>query len=142
VTGVLDVYQQPYNAQRPVVWWEDANQELHDPLRGSFARLRGKPIREGYDYEREDAANLFLAIEPLRGRRTVRVTDRHTKYHFADQLRLLADYDYPDSAGEQHMAKQRRHMKRRYDAVVSCLHEMLFRILFAQGVMPMIDRSI
>jgi DDE superfamily endonuclease len=57
------------------------------------------PSRSGedYEYERHGVANLFLAIEPLCGRRRVRVTDRRTKHDFAEQLRLLADEDYPDS---------------------------------------------
>ena len=55
----------------------------------------GKPIREDYEYERHGVANLFLVIEPLRGWRKVRVTERRTKQDFAEQLWQLADEDFP-----------------------------------------------
>ena len=36
-------------------------------------------------------------MEPLRGRRKLRVTDRRTAQDFAEQLRVLVDEDYPDA---------------------------------------------
>ena len=94
---VLDVYQRPYEAQRPVVCLDEASKELHDTPRGSLPLKPGKPIREDYEYERHGVANLFLAIQPLCGWRRVRVTDRRTKHDFAEQLRLLSDEDHPDA---------------------------------------------
>jgi transposase len=41
--------------------------------------------------------NLFLAVELLRGWRTVRVTNRRTVCDLAEQLRLLVDGDYLDA---------------------------------------------
>ena len=38
-----------------------------------------------------------MALEPLTGRRKVRVTDRRTAQDFAEQLRVLVDEDYPDA---------------------------------------------
>ena len=95
--AVLDVYQRPYDAQRPVVCLDEASKELHDTPRGSLPLKPGKPIREDYEYERHGVANLFLAIQPLCGWRRVRVTDRRTKHDFAEQLRLLSDEDHPDA---------------------------------------------
>jgi len=95
---VLDVYQQPYAAQRPVVCLDEASKELHSTPRGSLPLETGQPLRADYEYERHGVANLFLAVEPLRGWRTVRVTERRTKRDFAEMLRQLADEDYPDSA--------------------------------------------
>jgi len=94
---VLDVYQRPYDAKRPVVCLDEASKELHDTPRGSLPLKPGKPIREDYEYERHGVANLFLAIQPLCGWRRVRVTDRRTKRDFAEQLRLLSDEDHPDA---------------------------------------------
>jgi hypothetical protein len=92
---VLDVYQQPYDAQRPVVCLDETSKELHDTPRGSLPLEPGKPIRQDYEYDRHGVVNLFLAIEPLRGWRQVRVTERRTKLDFAEELRLLADEVYP-----------------------------------------------
>lgn len=94
---VLDVYQRPYDPKRPVVALDEASKELHATPRGSLPLKPGQPIRQDYEYERHGVANLFLAIEPLRGRRSVRVTERRTKRDFAEQLRLLSDVDYPDA---------------------------------------------
>ncbi len=94
---VLDVYQRPYDAKRPVICLDEASKELHDTPRGRLPLQPGKPIREDYEYERHGVANLFLTIEPLQGRRRVRVTDQRTKRDFAEELRRLADEDYPDA---------------------------------------------
>ena len=57
----------------------------------------GQPQRQDYEYERHGVCNLFMAIEPLSGRRKVRVTDRRTAQDFAEELRVLVDEDYPDA---------------------------------------------
>jgi hypothetical protein len=94
---VLDVYQQPYDPQRPVVALDEKSKELHGTPRGSLPLEPGQPVRQDYEYERHGVCNLFLAFEPLRGWRKVRVTDRRTKQDLAEQLRLLADESYPDA---------------------------------------------
>jgi hypothetical protein len=38
-----------------------------------------------------------MALEPLRGRRRVRVTDRRTAHDFAEHLRVLVEEDYADA---------------------------------------------
>jgi hypothetical protein len=58
---------------------------------------QGQPRRQDDAYERHGVANLFLMIEPLRGWRKVRVTERRTRCDFAEQLRLLSDEDYPQA---------------------------------------------
>jgi len=94
---VLDVYHRPYDARFPVVCLDEAGKELHGTPRGSLPMQPGEIARQDYEYERQGVCNLFLAIEPLRGWRSVRVTDRRTKLDFAEQLRLLVDQDYPQA---------------------------------------------
>lgn len=94
---VLDVYQRPYDPQRPVVCLDETSKQLHDTPYGTLPMQAGQPQREDYEYSRHGTANLFLAVEPLRGRRRVRVTDRRTSLDFAEQLRLLVDEDYPEA---------------------------------------------
>ena len=94
---VLDVYQRPYEPAYPVVCLDEAGKELHDTPRGVLPLQAEQPVRQDYEYERHGVANLFLAIEPLRGWRKVRVTDRRTRCDFAEQLRPLADEDYPQA---------------------------------------------
>ena len=94
---VLDVYARPYDAKRPLVCLDEASKELHDTPRGTLPLEPGQPHRQDYEYERHGVCNLFLSIEPLSGRRKVRVTDRRTAQDFAEQLRVLVDEDYPDA---------------------------------------------
>jgi hypothetical protein len=94
---VLAVYARPYDPKRPVVCLDEASKELHGTPRGQLPLRPGQPLRQDYEYERHGVANLFLRLEPLTGRRKVRVTDRRTALDFADQLRALVDDDYPDA---------------------------------------------
>jgi len=94
---VLDVYQRPYDAKRPVVCLDEAGKELHDTPYGTLPIQAGQAARQDYEYVRNGVCNLFLAVEPLRGWRKVRVTERRTAQDFAGQLRLLVDEDYPEA---------------------------------------------
>jgi hypothetical protein len=92
---VLDVYQRPYNAKRPVVCLDEKSKQLQTTPRGELVLQPGRPQRQDYEYVRQGVCNLFLAVEPLQGWRRVRVTERRTAFEFAEQLRLLVEEDYP-----------------------------------------------
>lgn len=94
---VLDVYQRPYDARRPVVCLDETNKELRETPRGSLPMECGQAERQDYEYARNGVCNLFMAFEPLYGRRKVRVTDRRTAQDFAEQLRILVEEDYQDA---------------------------------------------
>ena len=57
----------------------------------------GESARLDYEYQRHGTANLFLSIEPLCGKRQVRVKDSRTVHEFAEVLQALIDEDYPDA---------------------------------------------
>lgn len=57
----------------------------------------GQVEKQDYEYERNGTANMFMSVEPLVGKRHVRVTDRRTKQDFAELLRCLSDEDYPEA---------------------------------------------
>jgi hypothetical protein len=94
---VLDVYERPYDAKRPVVCLDETSKELRDTPRGSLPRQPERPERQDYEYARNGVCNLFMVVEPLRGWRKVRVTDRRTAQDFAEQLRILVDEDFADA---------------------------------------------
>lgn len=94
---VLDVYARPYDPKRPVVCMDEGGKELRDTPNGTIPMQPGAPAREDYEYERNGKANLFLWVEPLVGRRRVRVTERHTAIDFAEALQILVDEDYPEA---------------------------------------------
>lgn len=94
---VLEVYTRPYDAKRPVVCLDEKSKELHGTPHGESPMQQGKERRQEYEYTRNGTANLFLAVEPLRGWRSVHVTARRTAADFAEQLRLLVEEEYPDA---------------------------------------------
>ena len=57
----------------------------------------GVPTRQDYEYGRHGKANLFVAVEPLSGWRNVRVTERHTRVDFAQELRFLVNEVYKEA---------------------------------------------
>ena len=93
---VLEVYQRPYNPQRPVVCLDEATKQLVKETRCTIPAAPGRPERSDYEYERNGTANLFMIFEPLAGRRRVKVTERRTKVDFAQVIREIVEEDYPD----------------------------------------------
>jgi transposase len=94
---VLSVYHRPYDPSHPVVCLDECSKELHDTPHATLPRQAGKTACEDYEYQRNGTRNLFLAMEPLRGWRKVRVTERRTAVDFAEQLRQLVEEDYPEA---------------------------------------------
>jgi hypothetical protein len=47
-----------------------------------------------YEYERKGVCNIFMAFEPLVGRRIVHITQRKTKLDWARYLKELSDNYY------------------------------------------------
>jgi DDE superfamily endonuclease len=95
---VLAVYQRPYDPNRPVVCLDEINKTLHDTPRGTLPMQPGQVARQDYQFTRNGTVNLFLKVEPLRGWRKVRVTDRRTSLDFAEEVRSLVDEDYPEAS--------------------------------------------
>jgi hypothetical protein len=94
---VLDVYERPYDPDRPVVGVDESSKQLIRETRPPVPAAPGHPARTDYEYARNGTANLFMMSEPLLGWRAVAVTDRRTAADFAEVLRYLADDVYADA---------------------------------------------
>lgn len=94
---VLAVYQQAHNPQRPVICLDEIAKNLRSTPRGEIAMQPGQPGREDYEYRRNGTCALFLAVEPLAGKRYVWVRERRTKLDFAEVVRDLVDNIYADA---------------------------------------------
>lgn len=57
----------------------------------------GREAREDFEYQRCGVANIFLASEPLKGKRFVEVTERKTKTDWARFIRQVANEWYKDA---------------------------------------------
>jgi len=91
---VLDVYKRPYNSSLPVVCMDESPKQLIKHTRLPIAGKPGSQAKEDYEYERCGVANIFMANEPLAGKRYVQVTERKTKTDWAMFIRELSEL-YP-----------------------------------------------
>lgn len=92
---VLAVYTRPADASRPLICMDEGAKTLqaqkHDPL----PMQEGKVEREDYEYEREGFAQVFIAVEPVVGKRIVQARARRTKADWAYFMRELIEVHYP-----------------------------------------------
>ena len=95
---VLDVYHRPYDSQRPLVCMDEASKQLIAEVRDPLPPQPGRIAKYDSEYERRGTANLFMAVEPLAGKRTVQVTARRTKIDWAQFVYLLLMWVYPEVA--------------------------------------------
>jgi len=94
---VLEVHHRPYDPSCPVVGLDEGGKQLIGDVREPLPVRPGSAAKEDYEYQRHGVANLFLAFEPLAGRRLVEVTDRRTAVDFARFLKRLLDELYPEA---------------------------------------------
>lgn len=92
---VLEVYHRPYDAKRPQLCMDEINTQLLADTRDPLPMEPGKPKREDYEYERGGTANIFLACEPLLGKRSTMIAAQRTKVEWAQFIRRLSDEHYP-----------------------------------------------
>jgi hypothetical protein len=89
---VLDVYTRSYDPQLPVVCMDETPRQLiketRTPIPGKIGRLE----RHDYEYERCGVFNVFMASEPLAGKRLTKVTEQKTKSDWAEFIREVADH--------------------------------------------------
>ena len=80
---VLDIYRRPYAAAFPVVCMDETPRQLIRETRTPIPARPGRPERYDYEYERCGTCNVFMASEPLAGKRITKVTERKTKRDWA-----------------------------------------------------------
>lgn len=93
---VLDVYKRPYNSDNPVVCMDESPKQLIEDGRPSIEMKSGQETRIDYEYVRHGVVNIFMANEPLKGKRLVEVTEFKTKKDWALFVKRIADELYPN----------------------------------------------
>jgi hypothetical protein len=92
---ILDVYERPYDENRPVVCIDETNKQLIKETRIPCAV--GEPEKVDSEYERCGVADVFMIFEPLAARRETIVTETRTAIDFASVLKFTADEMYPNA---------------------------------------------
>lgn len=93
---VLDTYEQPYDARRPVVCFDERPCQLLGDVLMPIPMKPGSVERLDYHYERHGTCVTLMAVEPLAGRRIVKVTEHKAKKDYANFMKDLAA-SYPDA---------------------------------------------
>jgi transposase len=95
---ILDLYEEPYDPNRPVVCFDERPCQLLADVRDPLPmEPGGRPNkRVDSEYERRGTANVLMAFEPLKGRREMKVTEHRRKLEFADMMRYLLEDLYPE----------------------------------------------
>ena len=68
---LLELYQVPYDARRPVVCMDELCKQLIAETRVPLPVCEGHPARYDYEYERKGVCSLFVFVEPRHGWRKV-----------------------------------------------------------------------
>ena len=92
---VLDVYKTPYNKSFPVVCMDESPKQLIKQTRIPIVRKPGSDAKEDYEYARCGVAQIFMANEPLKGKRYVKVLQSKTKKQWAQFIKEISDKYYP-----------------------------------------------
>jgi DDE superfamily endonuclease len=95
--NVLDIYKLPYNHKIPVVCMDESPKQMIKETRLPIAMRPGSEAKIDFEYERCGVANIFIATEPLKGKRFVEVTERKTKVDWALFIKQICDEWYKNA---------------------------------------------
>ena len=93
----MEVYHLPYDPDYPVVCMDESSKQLIGEIREPIPGKPGQPERIDDEYVRNGVVEIFMEVEPLRGKRHVAVTERRTRKDWALQIRQMLDERYPDA---------------------------------------------
>ena len=93
---ILDVYEMPYNPEKPVVCMDEKPYQLLGEAREPLPIRQGNNQKIDSEYVREGTCSIFVFTEPLGGVRHVSVRTQRTAKDWAEEIKYLVDVGYPD----------------------------------------------
>jgi transposase len=130
---LLDLYARPFRAKEPIVCLDEKSKQLLKHSRTPLPIKPGSPMRQDYEYVRAGTCNLFVAVEPKGGRRTVVVTDHRAKTDFVAFVRHLLEHVYA-TARRIHLVMDNlnTHFRKCYEEVLGVreAQALLRRVVF------------
>jgi transposase len=94
---VLDVYELPYDPNRPVVCMDEKPYQLLGEAREPLPMRSGDDQKVDYEYVRNGTCSIFAFVEPLGGNHHVSVHERRTAIDWAMEIKYLSDEMYPNA---------------------------------------------
>ena len=131
--ALLDLYALPFCAEQPVVCLDEKSKQLIEESRSPLPMRAGMPERRDYADVRAGTCNLFVAVKPKGGRRTVLVTDPRAKVDFVAFVQYLLEQVYA-KAHQVHLVMDNlnTHFRKSFDDVlgVKRAKALLRRVVF------------
>ena len=130
---LLDLYARPLRSGEPVICLDEKSKQLLKEPCTPLPIRPGTPVRQDYEYVRGGTCNLFVAVEPKGGRRTVLVTDRRAKPDFVAFVQYLLNTVYA-KARRVHLVMDNlnTHFRKCFEEVlgVKAAKALLRRVIF------------
>lgn len=130
---LLDLYARPFRLKEPVICLDEKSKQLLKDSRQPLPIKPGTPARLDYEYARGGTCNLFVAVEPKGGRRTVQITDHRTKIDFVAFVQYLLEQVYA-KARRIHLVLDNlnTHFRKCFEEVlgVKVARQLLRRVVF------------
>ena len=94
---ILEVYSRPYNKDYPVVCMDESSVQLIGEVQEPIKAKPGHPNLKDDEYVRYGVASIFIEVEPLGGKREVKITDQRTRVDWAYFIKEMLENRYPQS---------------------------------------------
>jgi hypothetical protein len=94
---ILEVYARPYNQEFPVVCMDESSVQLIGEVRDPIPAAPGHPVLMDDEYVRNGVASIFLEVEPLGGKRKVKITEQRTRIDWAHFIKEMLEERYADA---------------------------------------------
>lgn len=90
---VLSVYERPYDEANPVVCLDESPRQL---IEIKEERKEGGTLLQDSEYIRKGVAEIYMAFEPLAGKRWVSIEENHTAKTWVKVVSSMLDGAYKD----------------------------------------------
>ena len=94
---ILKVYARPYNPKFPVVCMDESSVQLIGEVQGPIPAAPGHPVLKDDEYVRNGVASIFLEVEPLGGKRKVKITKQRTRIDWAYFIKEMLEERYAEA---------------------------------------------
>jgi len=86
---VLDIYEQDYDPQRPVICFDERPCQMLGDVLAPIPMEPGRVHRQDHHYRRNGTCVVMMAVEPLAGKRIAAVVEQKTKKDYARFMKMV-----------------------------------------------------
>ena len=94
---ILEVYARSYNARFLVVCMDESSVQLIGEVHEPIPAAPGHPVLMDDEYVRKGVASIFMEVEPLEGKRKVKITERRTRIDWAHFIKEMIEERYTNA---------------------------------------------